>query len=225
MTQIHTKRTSDHPYIETVWQTRNINDGIYTATPDASWDLIIVTDTDGSRFAFLAGQATKSVQVPYQANTGSIVISFVPGAYMPAYPGEEMLDNVKMLPNFDESHFMLAGHTFLFPTFKDVEQLVERLVTLKILKNDAIVDKAVGNKKPALSERAVQRHFTRTTGLTQKYLAQIQRAQLAVRLLQQGKKPIEVAMEAGYTDQAHLSNSLKKIMNRKPSDVDDIHKV
>lgn len=225
MTQIHTKRTSDHPYIETIWQTRNTADGIYTATPDASWDLIMATDTDGSRFAFIAGQATKSRQLPYKANTRSLVISFVPGAYMSAYPGEKLLDTVEMLPNFDRGHFMLAGHTFAFPTFEDAEQLVEKLVALKILKTDNIVNNAVGNKKPALSERAVQRHFTRTTGLTQKYLAQIQRAQLAVRLLQQGKKPIEVAMEAGYTDQAHLSNSLKKIMNRKPSEVDDIHKV
>jgi AraC-like DNA-binding protein len=213
-------------FIETVWKTHNLSDGIYTATPDAAWDLILAINPDGSKFVFIAGQATKPSDIPYKANSSSVVISFIPGAYMPAYPGDTMLDSIEMLPNFDDEHFMLAGHTFAFPTYENAEELVDKLVNLRILKLDTIVDVATrSTKKPALSERAIQRHFTRTTGLTHKYLSQIQRAKDAVRMLQQGKKPIDVAMEMGYTDQAHLSKSLKKIMRKKPSDVDDIHKL
>ncbi|HEX8762887.1 MAG TPA: helix-turn-helix domain-containing protein [Candidatus Saccharimonadales bacterium] len=225
MSQIHQSRKSDNPYIETVWQTRNIADGVYLATPDGSWDLIVGIDETGAKFMLLAGQATKPVRVPYKAGTRSVVISFAPGAYMPYYPANELLDNTIMLTNFDDEHFTLAGHTFAFPTFENAEQLVDKLVKLKILRNDNVVEGELQGTPKAMSARGKQRHFSQTTGMTKKYLDQIKQAQQAVTLLQQGKKPIEAAMEAGYTDQPHLAKSLRKIMNTKPSDVDDIHKL
>lgn len=225
MTQVHKSRKSDNPYIETVWSTESKADGVYLATPDASWDLIIATNPDGSKLAFITGQATKPQEIPYEKGSSSLVISFAPGAYMPEYPGDTLLDSMEFLPNFDENHFMLAGHTFEFPTFENIEKLVEKLVTLGILMNDKIVNDVMQGKRAALSERAVQRHFVRTTGMTQKYFDQIHRAQLAVRLLQGGEKPLDVAAEAGYTDQSHLAKSLKKIMHKKPSDITDIHKL
>lgn len=173
----------------------------------------------------LTGQATIPMNVPYKAGTGSVVISFKSGAYLPLYPSDTLLDDVMMLPSFDDNHFILAGHTFAFPNFDDAETLIEKMVTLGILKNNEVVGKALQGKAKAMSERARQRHFVRTTGLTQKYLEQIQRAQRAVRLLQQGKKPIEAAADAGYADQPHLAKSLKRIMRSKPSNVDDIHKL
>jgi len=225
MSQIHKSRKSDNPYIDTVWQTKNTADGIYEATPDGSWDLIVGIDEHGNKMMMLTGQATKTMQVPYKKGTGSVVISFAPGAYMPHYPAEQMVDALEFLPNFDSNHFSMAGHTFAFPTFENAEKLVEKMVDLGILKNDLIIDGEIHGKPKTISERARQRHFTRTTGLTQKYLEQIKRAQKAVDLLKQGKKPVDVASETGYTDQPHMAKSLKKIMAVKPSGVDHIHKL
>jgi hypothetical protein len=225
MSQIHTRRDSDNPYIDTVWTTQNVGDGIYLATPDGSWDLIVMIDKNGRRHMIIAGQATRPMEIPYTAGTGSVVISFTPGAYLPYYPAEILVDSVEILENVDDDHFILAGHTFAFPTFENVELFVEKLVTLGILKNNGIVDGVIKGTPKAMSKRAVQRHFSATTGLTQKYLDQIKQAQRAVTLLQQGKKPIEVAQDAGYSDQPHLAKSLKKIMKSKPSAIDDIHKL
>ena len=225
MTQKHESRKSKDPYIQTVWRTHNLDDGVYLATPDAAWDLIIAITADGSKFAMITGQATKPVEVPYKKGSGSVVISFSPGAYMPECPGDTLLNKAGLLPNVDKNHFMLAGHTFEFPTFETAELLVEKFVSLGILKSDKIVSDVMKGKRAALSERAVQRHFVRTTGMTQKYLEQIHRAQLAVRLLKRGNKPLDAAAEAGYTDQSHLAKSLKKIMHKKPSDIDEIHKL
>lgn len=225
MSQIHESRKSDSPYIDTIWKTKNLSDGVYVATPDGSWDLIVAILQDGSKFMMLTGQATKPQKVPYKAGTGSVVISFAPGAYMPQYPADEMLNNTVILPNFNSNQFMLAGHTFTFPTYENAEQLVEELVRLNILKNDYVVNGELRGTPRAMSDRGKQRHFARTTGLTKKYLDQIKQAQRAVVLLQQGKTPIEAAVEAGYTDQPHLAKSLKKIMETKPSDVKDIHKL
>lgn len=225
MSQVHKKRSSDNLYIDTIWQTQNLEDGVYLATPDGSWDLIVGIDENGNKMMILAGQATEPQEIPYKAGTGSVVISFTPGAYMPQYPAKQLLDAVGILPNFDEEHFMLAGHAFPFPAFENAEELVDKLVALKILKNDAVVQGELSGVPKAMSNRAKQLHFVQTTGLTQKHIHQIKRAQYAVKLLQNGKKPIQAATEAGYADQPHLAKALKKIMRKKPSDTNDIHKL
>lgn len=225
MSQIHESRKSDHPYIETVWRTRNIQDGVYVATPDTSWDLIVMIQADGSKQMMLTGQATKSMDVPYTAGTSSVVVSFVPGAYMPAYPGNTLLDSFVFLSNADAEHFELAGHIFTFPTFDNAEALVGRLTELGILHKNDVVDRALSTNPKALSERSVQRHFTNTTGMSRKSFEQIRRAQHAVRLLKDGASPADAAQIAGYADQPHMAKSIKKLMNTRPSAVDDIHKL
>jgi hypothetical protein len=226
MTQIHHSRNSANPYIETLWMTENVTDGVYQATPDGSWDLIVLVQQDGSRSMMITGQATKTMQVPYRAGTHSVVISFVPGAYVDGYHLPKIVDSFEILPNTDENHFRFVGHDFAFPmNFDEAEALVEELANLGILKSNTIVDAALRGSGPAMSDRARQRHFTNTTGITQKSFEQIKRAQRAVTQLKQGKKPSDVAAETGYSDQPHLAKSLKKIMDTKPSNVDGIHKL
>jgi hypothetical protein len=225
MSQIHTSRESNSPYIDRVWHTRNLTDGTYIATPDGSWDLIVLVQSDGTRGVMLAGQATEPATVPYRANTQGIVISFAAGAYLPAYPGSKMLNMAEMLPNSDPDHFVLAGKAFTIPTFDTAEDLAAAMLATDVLKMDDVVASILNGNEKALSDRAKQRHFLEVTGLTRKSLEQIHRAQEAVRQLQDGKKPLEVAAETGFSDQAHLAKSLKKIMHSKPSNVSDIHKI
>lgn len=220
MTQIHTRRDSQHPLIDIIWVTQNVTDGVYLATPDGSWDLIVLVQPDGAKSMMLTGQATKPMDVPYRGGTNSVVISFAPGAYMPAYPAKKLVDSFEMLPNADAEHFILSDHTFAFPTFDNAEELVEELIAAKLLFADSIVHGAYRT-----STRSAQRHFAESAGLTQKNLAKIERAQEAVRQLQTGKKPSEVAADTGYTDQPHLARDLRNIMGVKPSDVGDIHKL
>jgi len=226
MSQVNRSRKTDNPYVETIWMTQCITDGVYQATPDGSWDLIAMIDVDGSESMMLTGQATKTYPVPYRAGVSSVVISFAPGAYMPDYNLAKLVDSFEMLPNVDDKHFELLGHTFPFPhDFDEAEKLVEELVSLGMLKSNHVVEGVLGGKSPAMSARAKQRHFVQTTGMTHKAFEQIKRAQKAVSELKQGKKPSDVAAEVGYADQPHLAKSLKKIMDAKPSNVDDIHKL
>lgn len=225
MTQIHRSRPSYNSFIDRVWTTQNISDGVYLATPDGSWDIIVLIQADGTQSVMLTGQATEPANVPYTAGTSSVVISFAAGAFLPAYPGKKMLNLVEMLPSVDADHFLLAGKTFKIPTFKTAEDLVDAMFREGVLKMDDVVATILQGNKKALSDRAKQRHFLEVTGLTRKMLEQIQRAQEAVRQLQAGKRPADVAADVGFTDQAHLSKSLGKIMHKKPSSVDGIHKL
>ena len=225
MSQIHTSRPSDSSYIDKVWASQNITDGVYLATQDCSWDIIAYSLPDGTRGVMLTGQATEPADVPYTAGTSSVVVSFAAGAYLPAYPGKKMLGLFEHLPCPDNDHFILAGTQFRIPTFETAEALVDDMVAASVLKMDDVVASILSGDHKALSDRAIQRHFLEVTGLTRKSLEQIRRAQEAVRQLQSGKKPVDVAADAGFTDQAHLAKSLKKIMRRKPSSVDEIHKL
>lgn len=222
MTQIHTRRNSPHPLIDTIWTTQNIDDGVYSATPDGSWDLIVLIQPDGSQSMMITGQATKPMDVPYQKGTRSVVISFARGAYMPLYEGERLVNSFELLPNADAKHFVIGEHTFRFPTFENAEQLVDELISAKILLADPVIH---AGASWAASKRSQQRHFANKTGLTEKSFKQIERAKNAVKQLQKGERPSDVAANAGYSDQPHLARSLKKIMGVKPSDVNDIHKL
>jgi len=225
MSQTHQSRFSEHPFIDRVWQSHNISDGIYLATPDGSWDIIVLISPDKPRGVMLTGQATEPMNVPYQAGTSSVVISFAAGAYLPNYPGKKMRNLVEMLSCPDEEHFELAGRVFVIPVYETAEQLVEAMIEQGVIRMDEVVASILSGDPKALSDRAKQRHFSDVTGLTRKSLEQIRRAQEAVRQLQDGGRPVDVAMVAGYADQAHLAKSLKKIMHRKPSAVDEIHKL
>lgn len=224
MSQRHVYRDSDNSYIDRIWATENITDGIYKATPDGCWDLIMII-ANGKTQMMLTGQASKTTMVPYKAGTSAVVISFTAGAYMPQMSGPKMLDLIEMLPNSGDDHFILLNQVFKFPTYENAEELVQDMETRGLLAMDDVVAAVLQGNPKAMSDRNMQRHFIKATGLTRKSLDQIHRAQQVVTLIKQGSPLDAAAAEAGYSDQPHLTKSLKKIMHSRPSDVEDIHKL
>lgn len=219
MSQHHKNRSSDHPYIDTVWRVGSLEDGVYHATPDGSWDLIYIIKPDGKRMLFFSGQDTRPVEVSYEKGEISLIISFMASIYLSNRP-----DNFTPLSINDET-FNYEGYDFPLPSWENAEQLVDLFIERGLIQNDEIVEGVLGDKRRAASKRSVQMHFRKATGITKKDFDQIHRAKEAVKLLKDGHKPADVATTAGYTDQAHMIRSLKKIMGRLPSDVSDIHKL
>ncbi len=223
--QKHTDRPSSHPLIDRVWKTKNLEDGVYVATPDCAWDLLVLIFKDGSKRMMLAGQATKSSEVPYEAGTGSVVISFNASAYLAGMEGDKLLDTAILLPNVGDSHFELLDHIFQIPEYENVEELVQAMVGAGILRQDDVVASVLNGEPKAMSSRTMQRHFHEVTGIGKKGLEKIRRAQDAVRMLQAGNSSASVAAETGYTDQAHLTKDLKKIMGTGTTNTANIHKL
>lgn len=225
MTQKHESRPSTSPLIDRVWRTENVTDGVYVATPDCAWDLLVLKLQDGSRMMMLAGQQTKYTDVPYTAGSSSVVISFTASAYLVGLKGDELVDAGVMLPNSDPDHFILLGHAFKFPEYETAEELVKAMVAAGILKQDDIVASVLEGNPMAMSSRTMQRHFHEVTGISRKALNKIRRAQDAVKMLQAGTATAKVAAEIGYTDQSHLTKDLKSIMGSGTSATDHIHKL
>jgi len=224
MSQKHTQRASSHPWIDTVWQTVCLTDGIYRSTPDGAWDLILSVAPDGTPSVFLTGQATEPVDVPYLAGEHSVVISFAAHVYLATETEARTGATLRWLPVHGD-RFDLDGADLPLPTFLDAEDLVDKMIAAGLLKSDDLVAKAFSEKPKAASTRSVQQHFKRTTGITQKDFQMIRRAQEAVRRIKAGQLPAGVAADLGYTDQSHMIKSIKTIMGHLPSDLELVHKL
>jgi AraC-like DNA-binding protein len=224
MSQKHTRRSSPHPWIDTVWQTVCLTDGVYTATPDGSWDLILSVSPQGQATVFLSGQATTPVDVPYVACEHSVVISFAAHVYLTQDDEVRTGAAVRFLPT-QRTTFLLDGVELPLPTFENAELLTSLMIEARLLASDDVVARAFTAKPKAASKRTTQQHFKKITGITQKDFALIRRAQEAVRRLKSGEKPAAVAADLGYTDHPHMIKSIKKIMGHSPSNVDAVHKI
>lgn len=224
MVQKHSSRPSPHPWIDTVWQTVCLSDGVYSATPDGSWDLIRSISPEGDSVMFLSGQATEPVEVPYRDGESSVVVSFSAHVYLAQDKEPRVGPEIRMLPVEGET-FLLDGVELPLPTFENVEPLVDTMIAAGLLLSDDLVARAFSETPKAASARSAQLHFKRTTGITQKSFQMIRRAQEAVRRLKAGEAPAGVAVDLGYTDQAHMIKSIKKIMGALPSNLDLVHKI
>lgn len=69
------------------------------------------------------------------------------------------------------------------------------------------------------SARSIQLRFLKATGLTQGTFRQIQRARQAAQMLDRGLSILETVQQAGYSDQAHLTRSLRRFIGPTPAHI------
>ena len=137
----------------------------------------------------------------------------------PLMPGEVMRDEGVVLEKFGKSDFWIGTDVREIPTIENVDVFVERLVRDGIVANNELVASVVEGQPMAMTERTMQRHFLKTTGLTYKHFTLVQRAQQAVALLRMGRSAVDVAFALGFSDQAHMINSLRAIMGQTPGEI------
>jgi hypothetical protein len=184
-------------------------------TPDGLWDIVVVKH-QGKVDVIQSGLITRPFVLPYGAGDEYLSISFRPGVYMPRMPGLKMTDRAIVRPAPSRRAFQIDCDSIEIPTFENADGLVDRLISKGIIvKDDVVAAVAEGRPTPA-SLRTLERRFKWTLGLTAKQLEQIHRARDAVNLLRQGRRAIEVALDLGYADQAHLTRSLRRFMGKPP---------
>jgi AraC-like DNA-binding protein len=219
MSFVYEEREADSPVVRTVWRTRSESDGVYTASADGCWDLLVVKQ-GRTASVLLAGPSSRATPIPYVAGSEYLGIRLRLGTFPRHLSAGRMLDRTILLPKVGERGFWLGDSAWEIPTYDDVETLVARLVRSDLLLRDSVVSDTLARASdPALSARTVQRHFLRTTGLTRQGIRQIERARRAVDLLQRGTPIPVVAHEAGYSDQPHLTRSLRRFIGKTPGQV------
>jgi hypothetical protein len=206
------------PVIAAVTHTTFASDGETLMQPDGFWDFAIMK-SEGRTLVLRTGLTTRAVSHPHREGDEILTIAFKPSSFMPLMPGERMRDDAIVLDTIGPDRFWLGTDVVEIPTLETVDGFVARLLADETVADNALVASVVEGRPKAMSERTLQRHFLKTTGLTYKAFTQVERAQKAMAMLQQGRPAADVAFALGYADQPHLIRSLKAIMGQTPGQV------
>ena len=211
-------RPSDVPFVQAVYQARSIGGGSFMSTAESHWEMV-VTKQKGKITLSIRGPETIASPSPIPTDAEFLGIIFRHGMFMPRLPGNKLADHEIHLPASSRNSIPLFGEAWEIPKFENVDIFVNRLLRKELLSHDQVVDDVLRGKTQDLSLRSIQRRFLHVTGLTYKGIQQIERAQKAVELLQNGVPILDATYQTGYFDQAHLTRSLKLLYGQTPGEI------
>lgn len=224
---IFEERPSESSFVETIWRTQSENADSFISCAVSHWE-IVVTRQDGKTALTLRGPETQATLAPCPANAEFFGIQFKLGTFMPHLPVSSLVDNAITLPAATSQSFWLNHSAWQFPNFDDADIFVDKLVREGLLVREAVVDTVLRGQRqgrlaqstpPKESLRSIQRHFIQATGLTHRTIQQIERAQQAADLLEQGVSILDTVDQIGYADQSHLTRSLKRFIGQTPAQI------
>ena len=218
MSAFFESRMSDSPYIQIIWRGHVEQDYSPVCPADSHWNLLFTRR--GSRIRVTAEGATTQF-IPKDQFEGSefLVIKFAHGVFMPNLPPDGLVNVDAVLPEATGNAFWLHGSVWQLPDFNNVETFVDRMVRDGLLVHDPVVPTVLQDQSPDVSLRTVRRRFLRATGLTHGEIRQIERAQQAAMLLEQGAPILDAVFAVGYADQPHLTRSLKRFYGQTPAQI------
>lgn len=212
------EREANSPFIDTVWRTRSAPAESFISIAKAHWQIVVWRQADRMHLT-VRGPETRATAVPIPANADFIGVQIKVGAFMPDLPILSLVDNDLTLPLSIGNSVRLNGSTFEIPTYDNADSFVNKLVRERLLVRDPVVSAVLRGCETDLSQRSVERRVRRATGLTLGAIRQIERAKEAADLLDQGATILDVVLRAGYSDQSHLTRSLKRFMGQTPAQI------
>jgi len=213
---LYEERPSDSPFIECTYQARAVKDERYLVPATEHWDIWFGREPDGEISAGLSGPSLGHRWVASVIGQHGWGVQLRSHMVVPGVSKRFLLGGEMRLPVVD-GHVELSGHRLTVPEFDELDGFVDGLVARGLLRSDDDVRRALSGDESGYSERQWQRRARETTGMTRKQIAQITRARRAFELLQQGLTPAECAAECGYSDQAHLTRSLRAFHGMTPA--------
>lgn len=211
------EQKSDSPYVHLKWRSQPDHDGTHLGLAMEYWTFFFRQEGDTREF-LVAAPHTEMLPLPYKADGVYWGVLLKAHLFLPWLSKQSIPATGISLLLIDDTHILIYNQKFSLPTYETAEQFVDDLVRRAVIVANPIVEKAL-NGAPSLSERSVQRHVLQIAGLTRRELWRIRRARNAYALLQAGKSIADVVVEAGYTDQAHLTRSLKLLAGMTPGQI------
>lgn len=211
-------RGSDSPYVETIMHGITLGDDSPVRPAECHWHMVFVREDGEARVVFVGPWTTAGI-AHYAEGAEILWVKFKLGSFMPHLPVGRFLDTETVLPEASNRSFWLKGSAWPFPDHENAETFVDRLVRGGVLVRDPLVDDVLRDRPQVLSPRTVRHRFLQATGLSQKRIRQIERAQQAATLLRRGKQISDAVYEVGYFDQPHLTKSLKQWVGHTPAQI------
>ena len=212
------RRRAESPLVEQVWQTRSEPEESFISAAVSNWEIVVTRQGSTAQLTVL-GPETSATAATIPEDATFFGIQFSLGTFMPRLPPGQLVDRALTLTPAGRTSFWLDGSRLAIPTPDDVDALVAKLVRAGTLAHDPLVPAAMAGTAVGLSARSIQRRVSRATGLTPGAIRQIRRAQAAVELLGDGITPPDAAYRAGYSDQPHLTRSLKRFVGHTPAEI------
>lgn len=209
-------RTEPSDFIERVWRTRSVPDTAMISVAVPHWQIVVVRHSGRPTSVIVRGPETKATIVDIPRDAEFLGIEFKLGTFIPTLAVETLADIGSELAAVSETRVSLAGSKWEIPNFDNAEDFVTRLVREEVLVCDPVVEQTMLRESVALTERSVQRRFLRATGLNYGSVRQIHRAKRAAALLIGGTSILDTVDVTGYSDQAHLTRSLKRFLGKTP---------
>lgn len=230
------------PYIDKYWvvKAQHLKPYSYVKIPNGCTDILISlgadfqTDKTGLKLknecVYFAGLKTKPVKVTRCAEMHIIGIALKAGAVHQFYKFDELSPFTNQIVQ-QTSNFVPDFHNLLGANMKDqLDQFflrklrvgaAEHLMLIDLIKSCRGQLKVNELAKSALkSERQMERIFKSRIGVGPKAFIELVRFQHAYEALNQNAQKrslLEIAVDHGYYDHAHLSNSIKKYTGKAPS--------
>lgn len=194
------ERDSDSSFVDMVWYSQSAGSGSFISSATSKLEMVITKQQGGVSFSIL-GPFTRAFPAPIPEDAEFIGITLKLGTFIPCLPVHDLINGGIQLPEGAGRSFWLHGSTWQLPDFENADIFIDRLVHQGLLAHEPMVEAALNGQIMDLSERSLQRRFRRITGLTHGTLYQIERARLAMTLLQQGVSILDTVEQAGYYDQ------------------------
>ncbi len=213
------ERSSSSPFVTTTWHTHSVPEESFISVAVSRWEMV-VTRQAGAAWLTVRGPETKATTAPIPKDAEFFGIQFSLGTFMPNLQLRHLVDRSLTLPPATDTSFLLDGSEWELPAPGNADVFVDRLMRAGLLAHDPVASAAVQDDVVGrLSKRSVERRVALATGLTRGVIRQIRRADRAVELLARGVPALEVARQAGYADQPHLTRSLKRFVGQTPSQI------
>jgi len=210
------ERIPDSPYIESFSHGITTRAGSTIRPAENNWHMVLLRYL-GNVQLLVVGPLTTSGIVSYEEGGEILWIKFRLGAFMPHLSFRHFQDMEAPLPAAGGKSFWLKSSTWQFPTYDNADTFVDWLVREEIVVRDPLVGAVMQENPHEMSPRTVRHRFLQSTGLTQKHIRQVERAQQAAALLRGGLSILDTVTELGYFDQPHLTRSLKQWVGYTPA--------
>lgn len=209
-------RPADSPLIERVWESRSTGAGTFLSMAACHWAMV-VTRHAGRTFLTIRGPETRATLAECPAGGEWVGMHFKLGSFMPRVPPAHVGDRNDLTLPGSEHSFLLDGSSWQYPSFENAEVFVARLARRGLITVDPAIVAALAGEPARKSHRTEQRHFLRATGMTHATLRQIERAREATARLRAGAEIADLAFDLGYSDQAHMTRSLRRFIGQTPA--------
>ncbi|MEV4278474.1 helix-turn-helix domain-containing protein [Actinoplanes xinjiangensis] len=206
-------RRSDSPWVDSVWTCMSDQVTEMTSVAGVRWGLVF-WEQAGLAHAAVTGPETRTGTAPVPEGAIFTGVEFAVGTSLRAVPTAALVDGGIALPDTTHRAFRLDGARWETPGPDDVEALVDRLVRAGTVVRDPLVAEVLRGRRPAVSERTVERRFRAATGLTRGAVRQIERARTAAGLLAGGAPAGDVVAALDYFDEPHLARALRAYVGR-----------